>query len=87
MKSPRKTKKARKGFDEAAFVGKAATTAPDKAPASSRSKKPAPGRVRATFDLPADLHAALKVMAAQEGRSMRDVAVELLSKYTNRKRG
>ena len=39
MKSPRKTKKARKGFDEAAFVGKAATTAPDKAPASSRSKK------------------------------------------------
>jgi len=37
--------------------------------------------VRLTVDLPRDMHQQLKVQAAREDRSMRDIALELFDDY------
>ena len=84
MKKPPKDRKA-SNIDD--FIGAAATAAGDAQPSSKskgkrRSKDlPGPGKIRATFDLPATLHETLKRRAFDENRPMRDIVEEVLRPY------
>jgi hypothetical protein len=40
--------------------------------------------VRLSINIPADLHKAVKLRATEDGRSLRDVVLELLSQYVKR---
>ena len=75
MKEPQRLPKA--GLNVEEFIGGAKTAAVDAAPANGKARKkkglPAEGVVRATYDLPASVHEALKIRAVQEKRSMREL--------------
>ena len=48
-------------------------------PASERKSREDARKVRVNFDIDADLHRRLKVAAAEQGRTIADVARELLA--------
>ena len=77
MKEPQRLPKA--GLNVEEFIG-GAKTAAAAAPAKGKTRKkkglPAEGVVRATYDLPASVHEALKIRAVQEKRSMRDLLLQ-----------
>ena len=66
MKEPQRLPKA--GLNVEEFIGGAKTAAAAPAKGKARKKKglPAEGVVRATYDLPASVHEALKIRAVQE---------------------
>ena len=80
MKEPQRLPKA--GLNVEEFIGgaKTAAAAADATPAKGKARKkkglPAEGVVRATYDLPASVHEALKIRAVQEKRSMRDLLLQ-----------
>ena len=78
MKEPQRLPKA--GLNVEEFIGGAKTAAADATPAKGKARKkkglPAEGVVRATYDLPAYVHEALKIRAVQEKRSMRDLLLQ-----------
>jgi len=85
MKKPPKDAKASKNIDD--FIGGARTASTDAQPGSRSTGKrrskdlPGPGRIRATFDLPATLHETLKRRAFDENRPMRVIVEEVLKPY------
>ena len=71
-------------FDADRFIqgatAEVAATQPPPAPGRSpRSHFPAEGTVRRSFDLPEPLFRELKVTAARQDRSMREIVLEALS--------
>ena len=78
MKEPQRLPKA--SLNVAEFIGGAKTAAADAAQAKGKARKkkglPAEGVVRATYDLPASVHEALKIRAVQEKHSMRDLLLQ-----------
>ena len=73
MRKPDKAKTT--AFDPERFIGAAATAASDRT-LSSRSKPPADGFIRATFDIPEDTHKRLRLAAAEVHRPMRELVLE-----------
>ncbi|HJO03645.1 MAG TPA: hypothetical protein QGG47_06715 [Acidobacteriota bacterium] len=88
MKRPPKDQKPRNIDD---FIGGAKTASPDSQPRTKSTGKrrskdlPAPGKIRATFDLPATLHEALKRRAFEERRPMKAIVEEILIPYLDMK--
>ena len=76
MKEPLRPPTPRLNVD--AFIDRAET-----APANGKTRKkkglPAEEVVRATYDLPASVHEALKIRAVQEKRSMRDLLLQAVA--------
>ena len=73
MRRPDKSKAA--AFDPERFIEEAATTIADR-PLSGRSKPPAEGFIRATFDIPEETHKRLRLAAAEVHRPMRELVLE-----------
>ena len=80
MKEPQRPPKT--GLNIEAFIGGAKTAAADAVPVNGTARKrkglPAEGVVRATYDLPASVHEALKMRAVQEKRSMRNLLLQAI---------
>lgn len=63
-----------------------APASPPTKPRSSRSHFPAEGTVRRSFDLPEPLYRKLKLTAAEQDRSMREIVLEALSGWIDDQR-
>ena len=57
------------------------TTAPQASSARAYSNTGIQGTVKLTFELPKDLHKALKLRALEDGTSMRDIIESLVRNY------
>lgn len=67
-------------FDPERFI-EGARAGQTESSGSARSNVPAQGFVRRTFDLHEDLARRLKITAAEQGRSMRQILEEALTSY------
>jgi hypothetical protein len=73
------------GGEESPHVGPVASVTPPPATAPVASATPLPVQrlVRVNFDVPQDLHTRIRMKAFSEGRSLKDVARELLQGWVN----